>query len=107
MSRPVAASSDEHLFAVCGPGLERVLADECRQLGATRVTEARGGVELEGPRGLHRRLNLQLRAAPRLLLEVAQVRARDASQLERALSRDLARTFAAPDTAVTIDVHAK
>lgn len=60
----------EQLFASTTPGLEPVLADELRALGMSPALEP-GGVGFEGPRGTHRRANLWLRTASRVLLRVA------------------------------------
>jgi putative N6-adenine-specific DNA methylase len=59
----------ELLFLSATPGLENVLLEEARTLGRARPT--RGGVELSGPIGLHRRANLWLRTASRVRLRHA------------------------------------
>ena len=69
----------ERLFVSTTPGLEGVLAEEARTLGA--VTPVEGGVELEGTPGLHRRANLWLRTASRVLLRLATLPAEVPSAL--------------------------
>lgn len=69
----------ERLFVSTTPGLEGVLAQEARALGA--VTPVEGGVELEGSPGLHRRANLWLRTASRVLLRLATLPAEVPSAL--------------------------
>lgn len=54
-------------FATCTRGLEPLLAQELRQLGASRVEVGRGGVHFHGDRLLLYRANLWLRTAIRVL----------------------------------------
>jgi len=54
-------------FATCAHGLERVLAQELRQMGAAGVEVGRGGVHFRGDRLLLYRANLWLRTAIRVL----------------------------------------
>ncbi len=58
----------ERRFVSCTFGLEPALEAEARALGF-KVKRERGGVELEGPLGSHRRANLWLRTASRVDLE--------------------------------------
>ena len=74
----------ERLFVGTTPGLEGALATEARGLGA-QVTPVEGGVELEGPLGLHQEANLRLRIASRVLLRVGHFQAPDARALEQGL----------------------
>ena len=73
----------ERLFVSTTPGLEGVLAQEAGALGA--VTPVEGGIELEGTAGLHRRANLWLRTASRVLLRLATIPADVPSKLVAAL----------------------
>ncbi len=59
-------SMDQH-FATCGRGIEPILADELRALGAENVEEGRGGVAFGGDLSLLYRANLWLRTAVRVL----------------------------------------
>jgi putative N6-adenine-specific DNA methylase len=54
-------------FATCGRGIEPVLADELRALGAQAVAPGRGGVQFAGTLELLYRANLWLRTAIRVL----------------------------------------
>src|SRR4051812_43542704 len=54
-------------FATCGRGIEPILADELRALGAADVTPGRGGVAFAGDRALLYRANLWLPPAVRVL----------------------------------------
>ncbi len=61
-----AAPAREY-FVACMPGLERVVADELRALGATDLRLRGMGVLCRGDAGLRHRANLWLRAAIRVL----------------------------------------
>ncbi len=76
---------DETVFASTTPGLEGALEQEARSLG--RVRRLEGGVEITGPAGLHRRANLWLRTASRVLLRLAELEAPSEAALARALER--------------------
>jgi putative N6-adenine-specific DNA methylase len=70
------------LFAVTAPGLEPLLADELRELGIVGAPEA-GGVAWTGGVGDLHRVNLHSRLATRVLVRVAEFRARTFFELER------------------------
>ncbi len=57
----------DRYFATCGRGIEPILADELRQLGASDVTPGRGGVLFSGDQTTLYRANLWLRTAVRVL----------------------------------------
>lgn len=61
----------ERLFLSTTPGLEPALEQEAKTLG--RVEAVPGGFEVVGPRGLHRRANLELRTASRVLLRLGDI----------------------------------
>src|SRR4051794_9892007 len=63
----------DRYFATCGRGIEPVLADELRALGAADVAPGRGGVSFAGDRALLYRTNLWLRTAVRVLMPVLEV----------------------------------
>jgi putative N6-adenine-specific DNA methylase len=54
-------------FATCGRGIEPMLADELRALGADAIAPGRGGVAFAGDQALLYRANLWLRTAVRVL----------------------------------------
>jgi putative N6-adenine-specific DNA methylase len=62
------------LFAVCQPGLEKIVADELRTLGIANPQPVHGGVEF---RGFSPRLSRQLwsRTVERVLLRLREFRA--------------------------------
>ncbi|HEX7241297.1 MAG TPA: hypothetical protein VF263_13565 [Longimicrobiaceae bacterium] len=77
-------SSSERLsiFAVTAPGLEGLCAAELKALGVEGVAEP-GGVAWEGTREELYAANLRLRTASRVLVRVAEFRARTFFELER------------------------
>ncbi|MHB8417371.1 MAG: THUMP domain-containing class I SAM-dependent RNA methyltransferase [Myxococcales bacterium] len=74
----------ELLFLSTTPGLEKALEAEASALGEARLVP--GGVELRGRAGLHRRANLWLRTASRVLLRLGELPAADPRALEAALA---------------------
>jgi putative N6-adenine-specific DNA methylase len=64
--------SGQPFFATCARGIESVLADELRTLGAEEVEPGRGGVHFQGDRALLYRANLWLRTAIRVLQPILE-----------------------------------
>ena len=62
----------ERYFATCGRGIEPVLAQELRDLGAAGVDPGRGGVHFYGDRTMLYRANLWLRTAIRVLRPILE-----------------------------------
>ena len=89
----------EQLFVSCTPGLEPALEAEARALA--QVTRVSGGVELRGGAGLHRRANLELRTASRVMLELARLRKPDE------LKRIKLDPFVPRGEGVELDVHSR
>jgi putative N6-adenine-specific DNA methylase len=79
------APHQEQVFAVAAPGLEPALEAEAAALGFS-PRRVEGGVELEGPAGLHQEANLRLRTASRVLLRLGSFRAPDVAALTRGLA---------------------
>lgn len=67
--------------ATCPKGVEQLLADELRQLGASDVRETRAAVTFQGPLETAYRACLWSRLASRLLLTLAEFPAATADQL--------------------------
>src|SRR5215472_6962026 len=80
MDQPVG---QERVFVQCLPGLESVLQAEARRIGAIRPVT--GGLELDGPAGVHAEAALVLRVAERLLLRLAEFPVRRWSEVEAGL----------------------
>ncbi|MEO1536978.1 MAG: class I SAM-dependent RNA methyltransferase [Pseudomonadota bacterium] len=71
------------LFLVTAPGLEPVLAEECREAGFNVNETVPGGVTLRGGWPDVWRANLELRGATRVLVRVAAFRALHLAQLDK------------------------
>jgi 23S rRNA (guanine2445-N2)-methyltransferase / 23S rRNA (guanine2069-N7)-methyltransferase len=76
------------LFATCARGVEPLLADELRALGASGVRPARAGVGFAGDVSVAYAACLWSRTASRVLLPLAKVGAEDADALYRGV-RDI------------------
>ncbi len=82
-SRPRSSKSAAlTCFAVTAPGLERICATELEQLGV-RPTIEEGGATFAGDGGSVAAANLWLRTASRVLVRVAEFRAKTFFELER------------------------
>jgi len=81
--------SSLHLFATCPRGLEAVLVDELRALGATEAEALGGGVSFRGDWPVVFRANLESRVATRILLRVAHAPYRTEHDVY-AIARDVA-----------------
>src|SRR5207244_10509029 len=62
----------QRYFATCGRGIESILAEELRDLGALNIQPGRGGVSFGGDRALLYRANLWLRTAIRVLMPILE-----------------------------------
>jgi len=74
-------TSQHRFFATAPKGMEGLLADELRQLGAANVTETRAGVGFQGDLSRAYRVCLWSRIANRVLLPLASFPAADPEQL--------------------------
>jgi putative N6-adenine-specific DNA methylase len=68
-------------FATCARGLEPILADELRELGAHQVEPGRGGVHFSGDRSTLYRANLWLRTAIRVLQPILDAKVESPDEL--------------------------
>ncbi|MDZ4179273.1 MAG: THUMP domain-containing protein, partial [Coriobacteriia bacterium] len=73
--------TDHTFFAPTAPGLEDLLAEELRALGADRVRAARAGVSFSGPLAIAYRACLWSRTASRVLMRLVEVPANSAEEL--------------------------
>jgi len=74
----------QEFFAPCPRGLEPVLADELRQLGAAAIAPTDGGVGFAGDMALCYRANLMSRIASRILWRLAEQPYRNEEDIYRA-----------------------
>src|SRR5678816_2169990 len=95
----------ERVFLQCLPGLEPVLEADARRLGP--VLPVTGGVELEGPTGLHAEAALVLRVAERVLLRLFELPVRRWSEVEAALRSARLDGVAGPGAAVALETSVR
>jgi putative N6-adenine-specific DNA methylase len=90
-------------FAVTAPGIEGICARELEQLGV-RPTVEEGGVTWSGDSGLLAAANLWLRTASRVLVRVAEFRAKTFFELERSARKIDWERFVVPGGGVRFRV---
>ncbi len=99
--------ADDRYFATCGRGIEPVLADELRALGAADVAPGRGGVSFAGDRALLYRANLWLRTAVRVLMPVLEAPVTSPDELYDAVrSVDWSR-YLTPEHTLAVDCNVR
>src|SRR5687768_4521057 len=72
-------------FATCARGLEAILADELRQIGAANVEPGRGGVAFAGDAVILYKANLWLRTAVRVLKPILEADVHSPDELYQAV----------------------
>ncbi len=90
------------LFAVCQPGLERIVADELRALGIANPRPVLGGVEFRGFLTHLYRVNLWSRTTERVLLRLREFRAESFRELHHKAARTAWEEFLLPGCEVSI-----
>lgn len=98
---PVRA--ERRFFATAARGVEPLVADELRALGAKDVKEERGGASFGGPLSNAYRACLWLRTANRVLLPLARFPASDAATLYTAVTRMPWENDLSPDGTLAVD----
>jgi putative N6-adenine-specific DNA methylase len=97
----------ERYFATCGRGIEPVLADELRALGASDVRPGRGGVHFAGDRALLYQANLWLRTAVRVLRPILETHVESPDELYDAVrSLDWSR-WLTPEHTLAVDCNVR
>jgi putative N6-adenine-specific DNA methylase len=91
-------------FAVAAPGLEPIVANELNQLGIAGTTAVDGGVEFNASPSQLYAANLNLRAASRVLVRLAEFKALTFADLERRSKRVAWETVLANGDPVTLRV---
>lgn len=93
-------------FAVVAPGIERICATELEELGVRPLTED-GGVSWTGDSGSMAAANLWLRTASRVLVRIAEFRAKTFFELERSARKIEWERFVAPSGSVRFRVKCR
>lgn len=91
------------LFASCPKGLELLLVDELRTLGATEVHEARAGVYFRGTRETAYTACLWSRLASRILVPLAEFQARTPEELYEGVQGINWDQHVAPEGTLAVD----
>ncbi|HKQ31092.1 MAG TPA: bifunctional 23S rRNA (guanine(2069)-N(7))-methyltransferase RlmK/23S rRNA (guanine(2445)-N(2))-methyltransferase RlmL [Burkholderiales bacterium] len=94
------------LFATCPKGLELLLADELRALGASDVHEARAGVHFNGDREIAYRACLWSRLASRILVPLQEFPAHTPEELYEGVQAINWDQHLAPDGTLAVDFTA-
>jgi putative N6-adenine-specific DNA methylase len=102
-----AMSRTERYFATCGRGIEPVLAEELRSLGAVDVQTGRGGVHFHSDRALLYRANLWLRTAIRVLLPILEVQVSSPDELYEAVRTLDWSLFMTPEHTLAVDCNVR
>ena len=99
--------TQERFFATCGRGIEMVLADELRSLGAADVEPGRGGAAFSGDLALLYRATLWLRTAIRVLRPVIEADVESTDELyELVRANDWSR-YLTPDHTLAVDCNVR
>lgn len=97
----------ELYFATCGRGIEPILADELRALGAAEVEPGRGGVSFRGELALLYQANLWLRTAIRVLRPILEADVSSPDELYDAVrSLDWSR-YLTPEHTLAVDCNVR
>ena len=94
-------------FATCARGLEPILADELRALGAADVAPGRGGVAFAGDRAMLYRANLWLRTAVRVLQPILTAPVESPDDLYQAVQTIDWQQFLTPDHTLAVDSNVR
>lgn len=107
MSTRRSAPHRDHyrFFATSAKGLEPIVADELRGLGARNVKEERAGASFEGPPAMAYRACLWLRAANRVLYPIAKFAAEDDASLYAGIHKLPWENDIAPDGTLAVNFH--
>lgn len=94
-------------YAISAPGLEQLTADELRVQGIVPLAVEPGGVAFECSSGQLYAANLHLRTASRVIVRIAEFRARTFPELERHAARIPWTSFIMPQGLVSFHVTSR
>jgi putative N6-adenine-specific DNA methylase len=103
MNRPPSGAL-LRMFAISAPGLERIVADELRQLGIAGAQIVDGGVDFGGTLTELYQTNLWLRTASRVLVRLDEFHASSFHELERRVKRIAWEKYVSPGSQVQFRV---
>jgi putative N6-adenine-specific DNA methylase len=99
--------NQERYFATCGRGIEPVLAQELRDLGAAGVEAGRGGVHFHGDLAMLYRANLWLRTAIRILRPILDVPVTSPDELYDAVRTLDWSQYLTPEHTLAVDCNVR
>ena len=94
-------------FATCARGLERILAEELRQIRADDVQPGRGGVAFAGDLATCYRANLWLRTAVRVLMPILEAPVSSPEELYQAVQTIDWSRYLTPDLTLAVDCNVR
>jgi 23S rRNA (guanine2445-N2)-methyltransferase len=94
-------------FATCARGLEPVLADELRALGAVEIALGRGGVQFVGGKDTLYQANLWLRTAVRVLKPISEFPVTTPDELYDAVRAIDWPRFLTPEHTLAVDANVR
>ena len=94
-------------FATCARGLEPILADELRELGADDIAPGRGGTAFAGDKALLYRANLWLRTAIRILQPILEADVTSPDELYEAVKGLDWAQYLTPDHTLAVDANVR
>ncbi|MGH7170757.1 MAG: THUMP domain-containing class I SAM-dependent RNA methyltransferase, partial [Gemmataceae bacterium] len=97
----------ERYFATCGRGIEPVLADELRALGAAAVEPGRGGVSFGGDLAMLYQANLWLRTAIRVLRPILEADTASPDELYEAVRTLDWSQYLTPEHTLAVDCNVR
>src|SRR4051794_20909465 len=97
----------QKFFATCARGLEPILAEELRALGAVTVEPGRGGVGFAGDMAILYRANLWLRTAVRVLQPVLEAHVESPDELYAAVQTVDWAHFLTPEHTLAVDCNVR
>jgi putative N6-adenine-specific DNA methylase len=98
---------EHRYFATCARGIEEVLADELRGLGAESIEIGRGGVHFVGDQGLLYKANLWLRTAIRVLKPILEAPVTSPEELYDAVRTIDWSEYLTPDHTLAVDCNVR
>jgi putative N6-adenine-specific DNA methylase len=94
-------------FATCARGIEPILTEELRDLGADDVAPGRGGVHFAGDRALLYRANLWLRTAIRVLWPILEAPVTSPEELYTAVQTVDWSRYLTPEHTLAVDCNVR
>ena len=94
-------------FATCARGLEKVLAEELRDLRAEQIEPGRGGVQFHGDLALLYRANLWLRTAIRVLWPILESPVHSPDDLYAAVMKIDWAQYMTPEHTLAVDCNVR